>query len=58
MRSKILSFILALLLVAVVFSMEFTFPVAAEENYFEPDNDEAIYLFPKTGTNEPTKGFN
>ncbi len=58
MKSKILSFILALLLVAVVFSMAFTFPAAAEENDFEPDNDEAIYLFPEIESGEPSDGFN
>ena len=44
MKSKFFSFVLALLLVAVVFSMAFTFPATAEEDEFEPDNDEAIYL--------------
>ncbi len=46
MRQKVLYFISVFLLVALVSSVAFTSPVAAEDEY-EPDNGKPVYLFPK-----------
>ncbi|MFW6142519.1 MAG: hypothetical protein ACOC53_08180 [Candidatus Saliniplasma sp.] len=48
MRPRVLSFLVAFLIITVAFSVAFMNPVSADDDPedWEPDNDEAIYLRP------------